>query len=135
MDRTRVSSGAHWEPKLGYCRAVRAGSQIFVSGTIAIDAEGNIVGPGDPYLQAMHILRIIEHALEELGSSLADVVRTRIYLANFRDIEEVGRAHRETFGAFPPANTVIEVPRLIEQAMRVEIEADAVVSSAGWPAR
>ncbi len=64
MDRTRVSSGAHWEPKLGYCRAVRAGSQIFVSGTIAIDAEGNIVGPGDPYLQAMHILRIIEHALE-----------------------------------------------------------------------
>ncbi|MBM3268720.1 MAG: RidA family protein [Candidatus Sericytochromatia bacterium] len=128
MERTRVSSGASWEPKLGYCRAVRAGNQIFVSGTIAIDADGHIVGPGDPYVQALHILRIIAHALEELGSSLSDVVRTRIYLANFNDLEEVGRAHRETFANFPPANTVIEVARLIEQAHRVEIEADAIVS-------
>lgn len=127
MKRTRVSSGVSWEPKLGYCRAVRAGNQIFVSGTIALDAEGNIVGPGEPYVQAMHILEIIAHALEELGAALSDVVRTRIYLASFRDLEEVGRAHRETFGSFPPANTVIEVARLIEQAHRVEIEADAIV--------
>jgi enamine deaminase RidA (YjgF/YER057c/UK114 family) len=103
------------------------GQQVFVSGTISIDSEGDIVGPGDPYEQAKHILRIIAHALEELGGSLEDVVRTRIYIANFRDLDEVGRAHRETFGEFPPANTVIEVPRLIDQAMRVEIEADAIL--------
>lgn len=128
MERTRVSSGAPWEPTLGYCRAVRAGSQIFVSGTTALDADGNLVGPGEPYVQAIHILEIIRHALEELGATMQDVVRTRIYLATFKDLGEVGRAHRLAFEGFPPANTVIEVPRLIDPAMRVEIEAEAIVT-------
>jgi len=127
--RRRVSSGAPWEPQLGYCRAVRVGPHIFVSGTVAIDAEGNLVGPGDTYQQAKHILKIIESAIEELGGTMADVVRTRIFLATFKDLDEVGRAHREIFGDCPPANTIIEVQRLIVPAMRVEIEADAYLEA------
>ncbi len=127
LERTRVTSGAPWEPTLGYCRAVRAGAHVFVSGTVAVDAEGNLVGPGDAYVQATHILTVIRASLEELGASVSDVVRTRIYLATFKDLDEVSRAHREVFGAYPPANTIMEVPRLINPAMRVEIEADAIV--------
>lgn len=127
MERQRVSSGAPWEPEIGYCRAVRAGNQIFVSGTVSVDRQGQLVGPGDPYVQAKHILSVIATALEELGSGLGDVVRTRIYLANFNDLGEIARAHKEAFADHPPANTTFEVPRLIDPAMRVEIEADAVM--------
>lgn len=127
MQRTRVSSGAPWEPTLGYCRAVRVGNHVFVSGTVSIDRDGNLVGPGDAYEQTTHILKIIGNAINELGGALRDIVRTRIYLAAFRDLDDVGRAHCEAFGDFPPANTVIEVPRLIDPAMRVEIEADALI--------
>lgn len=127
MERIRITSDAPWEQTLGYCRAVRAGVHVFVSGTVAVDAEGNLVGPGDAYVQAVHILSIIQASLEEAGAKLSDVVRTRIYLATFKDLEEVSRAHREFFADSPPANTIIEVPRLIEPAMRVEIEADAII--------
>ncbi len=127
MQRQRVTSEAPWEPQIGYCRAVRVGSHVFVSGTVSVDREGKIVGQGDPYLQARHILEIIRTALEGLGGALSDVVRTRIYLATFNDLEEVSRAHREAFADFPPANTIHEVPRLIDPAMRVEIEAEAMI--------
>lgn len=127
MERIRITSDAPWESTLGYCRAVRVGSHVFVSGTVAVDAEGNLVGPGDAYVQAAHILGVIKASLEEAGARLSDVVRTRIYLATFKDLNEVSRAHREYFGEHPPANTIIEVPRLIEPAMRVEIEADAII--------
>ena len=127
-ERRRVSSGSVWEATVGYSRAVRVGNLVFVSGTTATDERGDVVGPGDPEAQTRYALAKIVRALEEAGASAADVVRTRIYVRNAADWEAVGRAHAEVFGEVRPANTLVEVSRLVGDEYLVEIEADAVVA-------
>lgn len=114
-----------WEGKIGYSRAVRVGDHIQVSGTTAMTPSG-LVGKGDPYAQTVQTLKTIEAALQQVGAGLADVVRTRIYMANLDQWQDVGRAHGEMFGAIRPATTMVEVKRLIDPDMLVEIEADAI---------
>jgi enamine deaminase RidA (YjgF/YER057c/UK114 family) len=127
-DRQRVSSGTIWENEVGFSRAVRVGPFVYVSGTTATDADGNIVGPGDSAAQTEAIIQKIERALIEAGSGLADVVRTRIYVTNADDWEAIGRVHGRHFGEIRPANTLVEVSRLVGEYL-VEIEVDAVIGT------
>ena len=125
--RTNIHSGAPWESIVGYCRAVRHGSSISVSGTAPVGPDGDVIGPGDPYLQAKRCIEIIAEALQGAGAQLEDVVRTRMYVTDIGQWEAIAKAHREAFGEVSPATTMVQVTALIDPAMLVEIEADAVV--------
>ncbi|MEM1310021.1 MAG: RidA family protein [Cyanobacteria bacterium P01_C01_bin.70] len=127
MTIQRVSSGSHWEAKVGYCRAVKVGSQIFVSGTAPADDQGGTFAPGDAYAQTKRCFEIIQAALQALEADLSNIVRTRLYVTDFTYWEDFARAHRELFGEQPPASCMVAIKGLINPDMLIEVEADAIV--------
>lgn len=127
-DRLNIHTGAPWEAVVGYCRAVRVGAHVAVTGTAAVGENGEVVGVGDAYAQTKRCLEIIGKALEDAGACPGDVVRTRIFVTDISQWEAVGRAHGEMFGEIFPATTMVEVSALIDPEMLVEIEADAIVA-------
>ncbi len=128
-ERVTIRSGAPWEPLVGYARAVRLGDMVAVSGSAAIDADGELVGEGDAYAQAVQCIRVIADALDKAGASLEAVVRTRMFVTDIELWPEFARAHQEAFGDISPATSMVEVSRLIDPAMLIEIEADAVINN------
>lgn len=133
MTFQRTFSGAPWEAEAGYCRAVRAGDHVYVSGTAPVAEGGGVHAPGDAYAQARRCFEIVARALADLGADLSQVVRTRMFVTDIARWAEFGRAHREVFGDHPPATTMVEVRALIDPAMLIEVEVDAVVESGGPP--
>jgi len=127
-ERQNIRTGAPWESIVGYCRAVRIGPHVAVSGTAPVGDKGEVVGVGDAYVQAKRCIEIIEQALTDAGASLSDVVRTRMFVTDISQWEAIGRAHGEAFGEIMPATAMVEVSRLIDPDMLVEIEADAIVA-------
>jgi len=127
--RTNIRSGAPWEPRVGYSRAVRVGNFVAVSGSAAVSDDGEIVGEGDAYAQAVRCTEVIRTALQEAGAEMRHVFRTRIFVTDIGLWEDVARAHQEAFGASPPATSMVEVSKLIDPRMLVEIEADAIVDN------
>lgn len=128
MTREHYGSGTEWESRVGYSRAVRVGDRISVSGTTATDADGDVVGVGDPEAQTARAIENVEHAIEVLDGTLADVVRTRMFVTDTDQWEAIGRAHGAAFGEIRPATSMYEVERLIEPELLVEIEAEAIVT-------
>lgn len=129
MQFQRTYSGAPWENKVGYCRAIRARDHIYVTGTAPVDENGRCFAPGDAYAQAKHCIIIIQAALQDLGAELSSIVRTRMFVTDISRWEEYGRAHGEFFAANPPATTMVEVKSLIDPEMLIEIEAEAICPS------
>jgi enamine deaminase RidA (YjgF/YER057c/UK114 family) len=127
MKLQRITSGAKWENTVGYCRALKVGDYVFLSGTTAIDEDGQIVGKGNAYLQTKQILKIIEKALNEVGGKMDNIVRTRIYTTDIRYLDQIGKAHLECFNKNRPASTAVQVAALAIPEMLVEIEADAYI--------
>jgi enamine deaminase RidA (YjgF/YER057c/UK114 family) len=126
-EKKLVFTGAKWESIVAYCRAVRVGQHIAVSGSAPVGADGELVGPGDPYLQAKRCIEIIAAALGDVGADLSDVVRTRMFVTDISLWEEFARAHQEAFADVTPATSMVEISRLIGDGMLIEIEADAIV--------
>jgi enamine deaminase RidA (YjgF/YER057c/UK114 family) len=131
--RQRVFTGSPWEEKAGYCRAMRIGNQIFVAGTAPSDGEGGTFAPGDAYAQTKRCFEIIQKALQDLGADLPDIVRTRLFVTDMSRWEEFAKAHQELFADFPPVNTMVEIPGLINPDMLVEVEVEALIDDDDLP--